>query len=706
MQALFKPHHGALRLFINDQPQPLVSFKPTEIPDEDLFDQSVQTTVPDMAKRGVHVQFVPIFWDWTGPDDLDFAPAWRRIRKVLAADPGAWIVIRVQAAALNPDWWLEQNPGQVLAFGVNEANDAPAPPFQTKAFPSIASSFWRDTAIPALTRFARQVRQQDFADRVIGYLPTAYNTNEWFVRSYGPLHVNDLSPAMQQAFGRHLKETAGLDAGPEPVPNRLDRGLTPHGMLHSIDPASDSGRVVAYYRFVNEHFAQTIVDITDALRKAHEPDRVIVGTFYGYSHGLANHYWLPDSGHLALRRLLEDDGPDFTCSPLEYMTRNPREPMFGGFCWAQSTAPDSGRLAGKAYIGEDDFAPPDMPPVGWSSATDLAEDAELLKRNFMFALAKGQSQWWYDLHGHWYEPPERLETIERCSRIARDAIDHPHESVSRVLVVADETSSWHYAPDREMQRALSWESLYKPFAHLGMPIEVIMATDLPKIDPEPYRLIALPSTIAADDRLRAQIDRLKGGGRTLVFGMLCGFIRPGASPETGAEHMTSLTGIHLVENTRPLDLRLTALPEHPLCGGESRHVFGACFERIPTVRVEDEDAETIARFAAGGPVGLARKQMDGWTSVVCCVPSLSHTVARRLAVEAGAWLYLQTDDVLYVNAGYACVFTRSGGERRLRLPEPRRFRELFRDAPQSDTPVDNIVWDAQPLTSYLFKLET
>lgn len=705
MHAQLRMHNGAMTLFVDGVPTPCTTFKATEVPDDNVFGETVARTVRDMAERGVHVHFAPVFFDWPGPDEYDFSRVDWRVRQVLAADPQASIIIRTQAACMRPEWWMQANPDGMSRFGVGRGNEPPNAPYSTMSCPSIASDFWETAGIPALEALARHVCQQDYVDHIIGYLPTAYNSNEWFFRSYSDLQVTGMCKAMQKRFAAYLREHTG-DNRDWRVPDRMDRDQGDKGYFFDPDPTRSRAPVVAYYQFMNQRTAQIIADITTRMRAVHENTQLIVGTFYGYSLGLANFYWLADSGHLALERLLAEDGPDFTCSPLEYFTRNSREPQGGGMCWSQSTATDSARVAGKAYFGEDDFCPPDVGrPIGWSCAADFDEDAELLKRNFVFTLCKGQLLWWYDLHGHWMEHPKRLETVEICTRIARQALELDRTGVSEVAVVMDEQSPWYVSLDRQLQRAMFWENFFCSFDKIGRPVDLYTLSDLKRTDLGSYKAIFFPTCFAMNDDIRSRIEALKGNGRTLVFGQAAGIIHPEHEEPISSRHVSTLSGM-TVESVKALyQMRLTTGTDHPLLDGCGNTCFGTHIERPMNLRVADEQAVALGYFSGRGPVGLAVKYHDDWTSVYCGAPGMPARLVRNLAASVNAHQYTDADDIVYANHSYLGIHaTAPTGPRTINLPEPKRVREAFSDTIIADTPTTSFAFDADYLHTYLFEL--
>lgn len=707
LDARFIPHHGAITLTINGVPQPCVTYKSTESPNDSLFTETVSKSVVDMAARGVHVHLVPIFFDWPAPGVYDFSRMDWRVDQVLQADPQAWIIIRIQAVSMAPAWWMEANPDGVLAFGTEEAGDAPRPANQTLRAPSLASDFWDDAGLPALKALAEHVQAQPYAECVIGYLPTSYNTNEWFFRSYDPLQVNDLCPAMQQRFAGWLAETYGI-TGDIRVPGRQARHRADNGYFFEPDPRKSVSPVVAYYQFANRLCAETIIKVCHTLREAHKPNRIIVGTFYGYMLELAQFYWLADSGHLSMARMMEEDGPDFTCSPLAYFTRNPHELPGGGFIWSLSAAVDSARLHGKAYFGEDDFRVPNGSGLTtWAGAQTLAEDVETLRRNFAFTLCNGQNQWWYDLGGHYFEPPHRLDLVKACTAIAYEALERDRSSVAEIAVVMDESAPMLTQLDMAFQRAAFWESFFHTFARIGAPVDLLMLSDLRAADTSQYKAIFFPTCYALTAADRTHIDGLKQAGRTLVFYLADGFIDPESAGSFDLRAMRDLVGIEIktADHVWHNFLRLTTGRGHPLLAGFEDQPFGMRSEKIFTFYVDDPSVEPLATFNGLGAVGLARKVFESWTSIYSAVPVLDPVLVHNIIKSAGVHIYTSDrEDIVYACASYLALFTRRGGTRTVWLPSPRQVSERFHGVIDAEVPLSEITWEAEPYTTYLFEM--
>jgi len=707
MDARFELRNGAITLFVNGQPQPCVTYKSTETPNDVVFEETVRKSVADMAARGVHVHLAPIFFDWPSPGEYDFSRMDWRVGQVLQADPEAWVIIRIQAISMAPQWWLDAHPDGVVAFGFEHGKDTPRPANQTLPAPSLASDFWDEAGIPALIALAEHVKAQTYAARVIGYLPTSYNTNEWFFRSYDPLQVNDLCPAMQVRFAAWLESTYGITAEAR-VPGCLDRHTADKGYFLDPDPRRSTAPVVAYYEFANSLCAETVVNVCQALRRVHQPDRIVVGTFYGYMLELAQFSWLADSGHLDMARIMEEDGPDFTCSPLTYFTRNPHEQPAGGFIWSLSAAIDSARLHGKAYFGEDDFRVPNgQGLVTWAGAQTRDEDVETLRRNFAFTLCNGQNQWWYDLGGHYFDQPYRLDVVRQCTGIAYEALARDRSSVAEVAVVMDEKAPMVTQLDMGFQRAVFWENFFHSFARIGAPVDLLMLSDLATADMSRYKAIFFPTCFALSAADRARIDALKRDDRTLVFYMADGFIDPEGPDSFDLCGVRDLVGmkVQTADHVWHNFLRLTTGQGHPLLAGFEDQSFGMRSEKVFTFYIEDPTAEPLATYNGLGAVGLARKNFSDWTSIYCAVPVLDPVLVHNIIKAAGVHIHTSDrEDIVYACASYVALFTRNGGERTLVVPTARRVREVFHGVADAETPVTEVTWQTKPYHTYLFEL--
>jgi len=192
--------------------------------------------------------------------------------------------------------------------------------------------------------------------------------------------------------------------------------------------------------------------------------------------------------------------------------------------------------------------------------------------------------------------------------------------------------------------------LHRVASTLGAPCSVCQIEDM--VDPrvaERHRLFVFLNAEVLTDEQCAAIERLKAGGRTLVFMWAPGYVDEQRGPLP--ERVSAVTGIDLRIDHEPVRARIEIEPGGALaaaCAGPdfaellpyaNREHFRNEFE--PRFVATDPDAEVLGRYAHGGGPGLVRKRGDGFTTVFCGSCFMPREVLAWIAREAGAHLYCE-----------------------------------------------------------------
>jgi len=298
-----KPLGGVPALFVNGTAQPGLAYI-TYLPERNCYADfaaagyrlfSFTTYFGGQginAVSGIH-SFSPGIFDREGVPDYSLFDA--AVDRILASCPGALILPRVNMAL--PRWWELAHPEECNDEGLR--GDHPRSCF--------SSVTWRRDTETFLRALIAHVENSPFRDHIIGYQIAGGNTEEWF------------SFDQKGSQGRASRERFA-QAFPEGTSGATYRQFLSDVVADAI-----------------AHFAAVVKECTDR--------RLIVGSFYGYT--LEVPFW--ESGHHALRRILNCPDIDFLCSPASYM--NQRQP---GYDWANMTALDSLHLHGKMYFAEYD----------------------------------------------------------------------------------------------------------------------------------------------------------------------------------------------------------------------------------------------------------------------------------------------------------------------------------------------------------------
>ena len=144
-----------------------------------------------------------------------------------------------------------------------------------------------------------------------------------------------------------------------------------------------------------------------------------------------------------------------------------------------------------------------------------------------------------------------------------------------------------------------------------------------------------------------------------------GIVRGGKLDEVA---MRDLTGIELQFSEDPAALKVELAD-----GG----AYGTDRPFAPVVWAEDRGAEVLGTLTGSNRAGLVVKEMDGWTSAFSAAPILPAAVLRAIAADAGAHIYVDSDDTVYANRSLLSLTVNEGGPREVRLPRPATVIDLF-----------------------------
>ncbi|MEQ8846759.1 hypothetical protein [Botrimarina sp.] len=692
------PIHGVPTFHVNGEPYTLPCFE-TYVPTERYFRQFAEAGV-ELFSFNTNVSACDYGHSpptRPGPDEWDYSHFDERASRVLAANPNAMLIPRINLGT--PSWWMEENlsEAEVLHDGSRHYREpnANATVPKGRAFPSIVSRKWRESQAAALRRFLDHVDNSEFGPHIFGYLIAGMDTEEWYHWSCSSEQLAGYSSHTRQAFrdwlrGRYGDVDALRAAWRDPavtfssadVPSKEARVGQSGSRFR--DPATDMP-VIDFYIFYNEVIPETIDYFAGVIRERVGPNKAL-GAFYGYMYEFRGD---PEYGHNALERYNESKNLDFIFVTASYTNR---EFGTGG---DYSRAPGhSVRLHGKLWYHDNDVVSFLAPEVygrklqrdekGWKSSverqlqvlgyTTTPEHTKWMYRRSMgFSICNGAYTSYFDLHGGYYDNPELLAEVERLNRVARSSAGRDRSSVSEILVVADEDSN-AYCSFRNPSLASSMLDSPIMFLKVGAPQDHILLCDLDRVDVSRYKLVVFLNCYNVTDGERIAIERrLKADGRTLAWCYAPGYFNRN---ERGEDLMRDLTGIHVAATAheaptpRPL---ARAASESGLAGaiagvvGQEPPAVGDAGDDSPFY-VADHEATALAHDAATGLVTLAEKTMPGWRSIYASSPIMPPGVWREIARSAGVHIYNDSADTLYVNKSYLCVHADGPGVRTLRLP--------------------------------------
>jgi len=643
---------------------------------------------------------------WTAPETWDYSGFDERADRVLAADPHALLLPRVNLGT--PRWWLTAHPDdlEVLDGGgtlYRQPNINTTIP-KDRPFPSLASPLWRRDIGDALRRLVRHIQTSKYADHVFGYMLTGLDTEEWYHWSSGSHQLAGYSRHTRRAFQEWLRRRYGDVASlrlawsrPDitfdtvEVPSRCERYDAAAGTFRDPTRAMN---VIDFYLFYNDLVPETIDSFARIVREE-TGGRQVIGAFYAYMYEFRGD---PEYGHNALGRLNSSANLDFVMVTSSYGYRST------GTGGEYERAPSySVRLHGKLWYHDNDvisfLAPQVLRRVGFgdqnSWETNLQHHLSVLgyagtvegtrwmyRRSLGFALCHGMYQSYFDLHGGYYDHPELMAEVARLNRVAQASLYYDRSSVSEVLIVADEASC-AYATYANPMVGDSLLSPQPALIKMGAPADHILLDDLERLNTDRYKLAIVLNAYHLSDDQRGLIRRkLLGSGRWVLWCYAPGTFNGSRRSVEGMRELTGLrivpsedTGfaaprVQVLRGASPLSKRLERLADSPM---------GPQGKICSLFRVEDPSAVALGVLPGSSQVTLAMKAMSDWTSLYAVTPSLPPTFYRELARAAGVHIYNDRDDTLYANASFITLHANGAGQRTLRIPRPGQVVDIVED---------------------------
>ncbi len=678
------PFNGSPALFLDGKPV-FAAINWVSAPLPDRWDFAAQ--LRGRPDTGIHIYAFDVGAgagpEWSGPGpgrtgDYDFSGVEASFSRIVEADHGALLHLRIHLEPGHGDWWEKAYPGECEIMSDGRRNGM-----------SFASKVWRDQAGDFLRAYIAHIRRIGFFDRVISYQVGAGHTGEW-VKGESSMYAlcGDYSEPMRRWFRGWLEERYGGDvarlrAAWRHAPSAaFDTAEVPgaerqlEARLYTFrEPAAEQD-VIDYFRALADLSADAVIDLCRAVKEETGGQR-LAGAFYGY---IADMAWnggffreRPDSdyssyqrsGHLGLRRVLESPHVDFLVSPYSYGFRG-----MGGD--APSMLPsESVRLHGKLLLVEDDTRThADLEDTNYGRVATLGASRAILRRNLAHFLAHAEGAWW----ARWKVDTARVPEFAALLREFKDAGERSmaldRSSAAEIAVLLDDESFFYETCRYNLDIPLVFQQRLWGLPRLGAPYDLFLLDDFLAGKLRPYKLYVFLNPLRLDGERRTALAReLRRDGRTALWIYAPGYLKDGPA----LENMEELAGIRLGLGEQPWGplVHVTDFT-HPLTKGLDQDVsWGTNAKLAPLFYVDDPEATVLGEvvYSQGNcRPGFAIKTFPGWTSVYIAAPNLPAGVLRNIARHAGVHIYSDAGDVLYANRSLLGVHTLAGGKRVFKLP--------------------------------------
>ena len=540
---------------------------------------------------------------------------------------------------------------------------------------------WKLYLAERMRGFLEKVGGSRFAPHITGVYIAAMHTGEWWYWKDGSF-CWDYSKTRQEAFRNFLLHKYGPD-GWKKLAKRYQakdeadffRLPTRKEREGRVLPCS---RVADYYQVLNLPVTNAANYLAQVI-KAVSGGRLLAGM--EILNGLNT---MNVNGTVFVNQLLNCPELDILGAPSPYPLR-----YAGGFS-PQRAVDGSLRVHRKMFFAEDDFRTHvayGTPAGQGCPAPTPAQSAENLRRQGMSAILRGHTSYLMEFGGRWFTHPAVLKEIARLNRL-RDVVgkfDAPRRA--EIAVVSDQESqiycNYFANPIEVRQKVL-------PF--LGADHDFYEMQDIlrPEVF-EQYKMILFLNIQALGERERQGIEKMKSGGRSLVFLYNPGSINLTYDRTSDLEEARKLTSFRMKKQAakttwgkvtlradtgnlkRMLDLSVRELDLgdrlklDPAALAASDPPSLAAGVNLTNWAVDDPEAVPLAYSSEGG-VRFAVRQNPGWTSYYSASCSLPPEILRAIARKAGCHIVSPQGDVVFARGGFTSVHTAFEGDHIISLP--------------------------------------
>lgn len=618
--------------------------------------EAVAGEVALAAEAGFHCYAIPVSLPWG-----EAAPS-RPWERVLEVDPAARFVLRL--SLMPPASWLGAHPE--AAAQLDEAS---------RAWPSLASGLWRESAADAVGRLLAEAP----VERLDGIVLEAFEDGRWFLasRDRGGVAVDDFrawlaerysdEERLRTAWGDAAVTFAGADIPPAPAPR--------DGAVF-LDEA-DRPAQTDYRHYEAERTAGALASFAQACRSM-LPDDVGVHAAYGETfERLAN-----EGGHLGLGAVL-DSALDGFVTPVSYHDRG-----LGGVGGFMGPV-DSATSAGKTWYVLDDTRTgisrnPATGDIDLLAGLRLEDVRAVHTRNFGAAMAHGAGVAWADPGG-----AGRLldASLWRNFALMRDSQDRfladrsPGRGPVTLSVVVDEPSRFVLASE-DINESLLLGARDAAFC-AGVPAQCVLLEDVlaGRASATPVYLFLNAFRLTAGQRERLH-ERLAREHAAAIWLYAPGYYAPDPDPA----HVAATTRFDIAE----LDAGVRGGSRYAL---DSRLLEpGGAFGRVEPLRpafeirgTDTEEVTVLARYAESDAVSAAmRFTEDDWASVYVAEPAITPALLRQILLILTHHVYLDEPrgvrpDAAWFREDLLVVHGRGLNSRdsRLLMPAPVDLRSLL-----------------------------
>lgn len=452
-----------------------------------IFSVSVSTAARPINTTSGFMPFFSGVFDRKG--SADFSVIDKSIKDIVKICPNAYIFPRIYLCM--PEWWCDENPSECIKTPVDGMREA------------LYSDKFKTDCGEMLRQIIKHIKEQDYADNIIGYQLSGGNTQEWFHLDKREGSFGDVAlPYFNRYLEEHYPEVPKLSSMPDAVFN---------------DGVARDGYMLKYIDFANDSVADTI-NYFAHIAKEETEFKQLVGAFYGYALEVTN----PVEGTHALCGLLDSEYIDFFSSPNSYASSRPL-----GIDWGDMMPVDSIKMHGKFCFLECDIrthlslSPGESregsdPYHHYTGAVWRGPETDrlsqmALRKCYARQLTHRHAFWWFDMFGHWYDTDGLLFEAERSLRLAENHRERALDFDTEIALFVDERA--YKLMQRNSDFARSACKIRTALGGVGANYHTYLIEDFERLKEDGFNYkAAIFACVASTHNIDSAIDYCKENG--------------------------------------------------------------------------------------------------------------------------------------------------------------------------------------------------
>lgn len=595
---------------------------------------------------------------WIGENDYDWDALRRQADLFLKNAPDGYISVMAQLDTR--DWFLREHPECAYSF--------------TELVQTVGYKTWRESASRWLCALIDKMEEW-FPGRVYGVFLMAGGTTEWYTKFANDSkyigYYNGVPNELQKQIYREWENDPTAEI---PTKEKLHASYKDSLMNPAVQTEEQR-----YWHFYNDVVADAISYFAK-VAKEHMDGRMLVGSFYGYLTGVTLPY-VRECNYLGVEKILEDKNIDVLFCPTSYTLRSAKSTS--GF----RLPVDSITLHDKLYYMEIDcrtyLVQNNELAMRHSIDTTDFRTVEQVKnyicREAAMSVAHGQSYWWFDMFGGYYEDEPLMDIIETLKGVNRRVFEDGAPQISEVAMMLDVNSMYVIGMDYLMA-----EPQIEQMTRSGVPWSEYTTDDLfhDNFPIDRIKVFLFANLEYPTEKTRQMIQKLREMGKTLIFMHAPGYVTDKGFSEDAMHSLTGLRlteilgeehcNVYMCESDDAYNYRSRGKKDELVEKDNDQRAFG------PFFTTDDEDVVVVGRYSnSGRPAMFYKKNEYGGIDAFSAAAPVPYYVLRRLYAECGVFNYMDDPQTLYLNGKFVCLNSYVGGKHKFYWPVTEEFEDVF-----------------------------